>query len=203
METQMDRQKANGILAALNFPGMVKSIDGFCRKEDGTSYDVWKLKTDKKAVVLKRISPEERAVYENFFPNGGPGVPEIYGFVESDGALYMLMEFFEGENLCCCSRRKLILALDAMIETQDRYWGNTELADVGWTFEQRHAARLKRAPGMGNCRKHIRLFWKRTALSQGHCATTICFPSMCWQTMTGRSLLTGNVRVSFPIPAPL
>ena len=90
------------------------------------------------------VPPEERAVYENFFPNGGPGVPEIYGFAELDGALYMLMEFFEG----CRNCRKLILA-DALIETQNRYWGNTGLADVGWTFEQRHAARLNRAPGMG------------------------------------------------------
>lgn len=100
------------------------------------------------------VLPEERAVYENFFPNGGPGVPEIYGFAESDGALYMLMEFFEG----CRSCRKLILA-DALIETQNRYWGNTGLADVRWTFEQRHAARLKRArPGWGELSEAYQAF---------------------------------------------
>ena len=56
----------------------------------------------------------------------------------------MLMEFFDGETMSQSTRKKLILALDALIQLQEKFWGNTDLADVGWTFEKRHAARKKR-----------------------------------------------------------
>ena len=116
----------------------------FCREEDGSPYDVWKIETDNVTAVLKKTSVEERTTCEAFFPYGGCGTPSIYGFTEHDGETYMLMEFFEGETMSQSTREKLILTLDVLIQMQEKFWGNTDLADVGWTFEKRHAARKKR-----------------------------------------------------------
>ncbi len=143
-----DMQEVNLILDKLNVPYTVTSISQFCREEDGTPYDVWKIETDSIVAVLKKGSPEERATYEAFFPRGGCGTPKIYGFAEHNGETYMLMEFFEGETMSRCTREKLILALDTLIQMQKKFWGNTDFAGAGWTFEKRHAARINRLPYM-------------------------------------------------------
>ena len=85
------------ILVELNFPYTVTSVTQFCREEDGSPYDVWKIETDGATAVLKKTSHEERTTNEAFFPYGGCGTPKIYGFTEHDGETYMLMEFFAGE----------------------------------------------------------------------------------------------------------
>lgn len=144
----MDTQEINIILDKLNFQYAVTSLTQFCREEDGSPYDVWKIETDGVTAVLKKTSTEERATLEAFFSDGASGIPKIYGFSEHDGETYMLMEFFEGETMSQSTREKLILALDALIQMQEKFWGNTELADIGWTFEKRHTARKKRLPYM-------------------------------------------------------
>lgn len=136
------------ILTELNFPYTATSVTQFCREEDGSPYDVWKLETDSVTAVLKMTSAEERSTCEAFFPHGGCGTPKIYGFTEHDSETYMLMEFFEGETMSHSTREKLILALDALIQLQEKFWGNTDLADIGWTFEKRYGAREKRLPYM-------------------------------------------------------
>ena len=137
----METNEIYPILAKLNFPYTVTSVSPFCREEDGSPYDVWKIETDHVTAVLKKTSAEERTTCEAFFPYGGCGTPTIYGFTEHDGETYMLMEFFDGETMSNCTREHLILALDALIQMQEKFWGNTDLADTGWTFEKRHIAR--------------------------------------------------------------
>lgn len=144
----MENQEIRTILAKLNFPCPVASITRFCREEDGSPYDVWKIETDSVTAVLKKTSQEEELTCQAFFPNGGSGVPKTYGFTEHNSETYMLMEFFEGETMSRSNREKLILTLEALIQMQEKYWGNAELADIGWTFEKRHAARKKRLPYM-------------------------------------------------------
>ena len=140
----METNENYTVLAKLNFPYTVASVTQFCREEDGSPYDVWKIETDSVTAVLKRTSAEERTTCESFFPYGGCGTPTIYGFTKHNGETYMLMEFFDGETMSYCTREKLILALDALIQIQEKFWDNTDLADAGWTFEKRHAARKKR-----------------------------------------------------------
>lgn len=140
----MKQETVEDILRQLQFPGKVHQITPFCREEDGSAYDVWKVCTGEETLVLKKTCPEERETYETFFPQGGGAVPKVYGFSEIDGEVYVLMEFVEGETMSCCTREKLILALDALIETQERYWDNAELADRGWNFTKWYPAREKR-----------------------------------------------------------
>ena len=143
-ELTLEANEIYQILAKLNFSHTVTSITQFCREEDGSPYDVWKIETDNITAVLKKTSVEERTTCEAFFPYGGCGILTIYGFTEHDGETYMLMEFFEGETMSHSTREKLILALDALIQTQAKFWGSIDLADAGWTFDKRHAARKKR-----------------------------------------------------------
>ena len=147
-EFTLEANRIYTVLAKLNFPYTVTSIEAFCLEENGTPYDVWKIETDSIPVVLKKVSQEERATLEAFFPCGGCGTPKIYGFIENEGETYLLMDFFEGETMSQSTHNKLTLALDALIEMQMKFWNNADLADVGWTFEKRHAARKKRLPYM-------------------------------------------------------
>ena len=140
----MDINAVYEIFDKLNFSYTITSVKPFCREEDGSHYDVWKVETDCATIVLKKTSSYERVIYEAFFPRGGIGTPKVYGFVEHNCETYMLMEIFRGQTMSVSTREKLILALDALIQTQDKFWDNTSLSDVGWTFEKRHAARVKR-----------------------------------------------------------
>lgn len=144
----MKNQEIYVILSEMKMQTSSVTITRFCREEDGSPYDVWKVENEEEAAVLKRVSPEELAVYQVFFPEGGGGVPRIYGSVEYGNEIYMLMEFIEGETMSRCTREKLQLALDCLIQIQEAFWGNTELTNLCWNFEKRYAAREKRLPYM-------------------------------------------------------
>ena len=143
----MDCNIAAQILAPLDFPKPV-SVMPFIREEDGDSCDAWKLEAPGITAVLKKITPREKATLEAFFSKGGCGIPRIYGFAQHAGDTYLLSEFFSGETLSHSNRKALTLALDALIQIQEQYWGNTALCDAGWTFEEQYAALQKRLPYM-------------------------------------------------------
>ncbi len=137
------------ILQALRFDATVLDAAQFLAEEDGAPYHVWKLDTDRGTLVLKKTSPEERVVYETFFPDGGP-VPKVFAFGEYDGALYMLMEYVPGESLCRCDRNRLQRTLDGLIESQKAYWNTAIGTDVGYSFEKCFPNRQKRLAYMGD-----------------------------------------------------
>ena len=143
----MDCNTVAQILAPLGFHKPV-SVMPFIREEDGDSCNVWKLDAPGVTTVLKNVTPREKATLEAFFPLGGCGTPRIYGFAQYAGDTYMLSEFFYGETLSRSSRKALTLALDALIQIQEQYWGNTTLCDAGWTFEKQYASLRKRLPYM-------------------------------------------------------
>lgn len=127
----------------------VKSATQFCTEEDGSAYQVWKLETDAGDFVLKKITQEEKAVYEAFFSQGGPA-PKVFGFREFAGEWYLLMEYFAGSSMSRCTRQRLIRTLDALIESQKRYWNSAEHGDVGYSFEKSWPNRCKRLAYMGD-----------------------------------------------------
>lgn len=140
----MQLQQINEILQRMTYPHAAASAESFRSEEDGAAYSVWKLETAIGPVVLKKVSPEEQAVYKTFFPGGGGSVPEAYGFYDS----YMLMEYIPGQTLSRCTQQKLVCVLDALIAMQDRYWENTDLAHVGYGFSKSYPNREKRLPYM-------------------------------------------------------
>lgn len=137
------------IYTALGFSGLVRSVTQFHAEEDGSPYQVWKLDTDTGSFVLKKTSPEEREVYETFFPDGGPA-PKVYAFGEFEREMYMLMEYVRGSSLSRCTRRQLQMALDALILSQEPYWNDTVHAEVGYGFPKSYPNRRKRLAYMGD-----------------------------------------------------
>lgn len=127
-------------------PGaMVWQAEPFRAEEDGRAYAVWKLDTDRGPMVLKKTNDAERAVYETFFAEGGP-VPKIYGFAGE----WMLMEFVPGTSMSRCTRTLLIRTLEALCESQDKWWGNETRGDVGYGFPASFPSRCKRLAYMGD-----------------------------------------------------
>ena len=141
------QQDVHKILAALGHPCTDGVITQFRGEEDGSPYHVWKIETEQGCFVLKKTTPRERSVYEAFFPQGG-AAPKVYAFGLYQGDTYMLMEYVAGETLSRCTRLRLILALDALIDTQKQFWNNRELSSVGYTFQVRYPELSKRLPYM-------------------------------------------------------
>lgn len=130
-------------------PGVVLvSAEPFRAEEDGRAYQVWKLETDRGAMVLKKTTHKEREVYEAFFREGGPA-PKVYAFGEITGETWMLMEFVSGESMSGCTHDRLILTLDALIESQKQWWDDRDHDEIGYGFQESWPNRCKRLPYMG------------------------------------------------------
>lgn len=136
------------IINALGYDLNISAAEPFRAEEDGRAYDVWRLRTDRGDMVLKKTTPEERAVYETFFRDGGP-VPEIYAAGSFESEPYLLMELVHGESMSICSRDRLVRVLDALIESQKAWWGDENHDGVGYGFHKSWPNRCKRLPHMG------------------------------------------------------
>lgn len=140
------------ILSALGTELQLQSFEPFRAEEDGRDYAVWKLCTDRGTLVLKRTTDMERAVYETFFRDGGPG-PEVYAFGTYENEVYMLMEFVPGSSMSHCTRPRLVKTLEALTESQRRWWQAQGYDDVGYGFSKSWPNRCKRLPYMGDLTK--------------------------------------------------
>lgn len=145
----MELQKIQEIVSHIDPHISVLSGEAFRSEEDGTEYEVWKLITDAAPLVLKKVTPREQETYEGFFSQGGP-VPNVFGFHED----WMLMEYVTGHTLSRCCREDLILALDALIASQRKYWDQDAYSRVGYGFDPCYLNRVKRIEYMedlGDC----------------------------------------------------
>lgn len=139
-------------------PGMVLlSAEPFRAEEDGRAYQVWRLETDRGPMVLKKTTQKEREVYEAFFRDGGP-VPRVYAFAEADGETWMLMEFASGESMSNCTRERLIMTLDALIESQKQWWNDRDHDGIGNGFRESWPNRCKRLEYMGDLEEAYRAY---------------------------------------------
>lgn len=119
-------------------------VSAFKNEEDGEDYAVWKVSTAEKTFVLKKAKECELEIYEKFLSTENNFAPKLYKTVSTDDGDFLLMEYAEGETLMKCSREKLVLALDALIAMQKKFWGNTELAPFGRGFEKSLEGRINR-----------------------------------------------------------
>lgn len=142
-------EKIREIVTALGVEAELTAAEPFRAEEDGRSYQVWKLQTDKGPMVLKKTTAQERAVYEAFFREGGP-VPRVFAFGKFGGENWMLMEFVTGQSMSRCTRKRLERTLEALCESQSRWWGDTAHDHVGYGFRESWPNRLKRLPYMGD-----------------------------------------------------
>ena len=105
-------------------------------EDDDDSYDVYEIKYEGNKYILKSASIKEIEVYEKILlPLNIPNVPKVYEIFESEGEYYLLMEYIDGDNLCKANKKRLILALDALINIQKKTWEDTSIASYGYNFE--------------------------------------------------------------------
>ena len=137
----MEIQEIRQIIGSINPNICVTGAEAFCAEEDGTEYHVWKISTGDIPLVLKKTQPQEKEVYQHFFPHGGPA-PQVFGYYED----WILMEYIPGHTLSRCHRDDLILTLDTLIEFQKKFWNRDDFSGIGFDFEICCARRRNRLP---------------------------------------------------------
>ena len=114
-------------------------------EEDDALYSVWRIDADGTHYILKEATQTEADIYLRFLANLGMSIPHIFETLVADDKTYLLMEYIEGEDLRKCNRRKLILALDALIAIQKETWEQPQGSAYGDSFEDSLHARRNRA----------------------------------------------------------
>ena len=137
----MEIQEIRQIIGCINPQISVTGAVAFRAEEDGAEYNVWKISTDGAPLVLKKIRPQEKEVYQHFFSQDGPA-PKVFGSFDD----WMLMEYIPGHTLSQCCREDLVLALDTLIESQKKFWNRDEYSGIGFDFEICCARRRNRLP---------------------------------------------------------
>ncbi len=109
-------------------PFAVDKVDVFRmkREEDGSDYDVWRIRVTDRDFILKQCAKSEFQTYSTFLAHSAPFAPELIGFATVKRKRYILIEYIQGENLCKSTRPKLKSALDSLICAQRKFLGATE-----------------------------------------------------------------------------
>ncbi len=106
-------------------------------EEDGEPYQVWQIDNGDARYILKEAKEKEAEIYRSILADlPGDSVPRIYQTIGEENEVCLLMEYIQGEDLRSCTRRKLNLALNALIALQRKTWEDQTLAGVGYTFER-------------------------------------------------------------------
>ncbi len=98
------------------------TVSQFHSKEDGSTYDVWRLDTPDGIRVLKKAKGSEAQMYNAYFSLPKCYAPRLYQSLQFDGATYLLMEYIPGEDMTRASREALTRTLDSLIAMQKEYW---------------------------------------------------------------------------------
>lgn len=113
-------------------------------EEDDELYQVWWIDSDNTGYILKEAKEYEYEIYHNILMKMGKSTPTIYQTAVIDDKVFLLMEYIQGEDLCKCTRRKLVLALDALISLQKETWESQAYADLGYSFDKSFVDRKHR-----------------------------------------------------------
>ena len=106
-------------------------------EEDGEPYQVWQIDNGDARYILKEAKEKEAEIYQSILADlPGDSVPRVYQTIGEENKVCLLMEYIQGEDLRSCNRRKLNLALDALVALQRKTWEDQTLADVGYTYER-------------------------------------------------------------------
>lgn len=105
-------------------------------EEDGELYQVWGIDTDNARYILKEAKENESRIYESILSALYESTPVLYQVITVEHKTYLLMEYVEGENLCKCTRSKLILALDALISLQQKTWESQDYEQCKDLFDR-------------------------------------------------------------------
>lgn len=120
------------------------AVNQLKHEEDDAPYQVWRIDADGARYILKEAKEQEAEIYGQLLVGIEKSVPRIYETLAADEKMYLLMEYIDGEDLRNCSRRKLLLALDALIAMQKATWEKQELSAYGNSFTESLSKRKHR-----------------------------------------------------------
>ena len=148
------------------------AVERFCDNDGGykRKYNVYKITADGKPFVLKKSDEGEIAIYRDFLQGKGFGVPEYFGSVEQEGAVWLLMEYISGPDLRKFTGEMAAACAETLAQIQNACW-NSSIADGRfrryWERVNRRAECLKDYPELAEA---YRLFLER----QKDCPRTLC-----------------------------
>ena len=126
------------------------TAEPFRNAEDGEAYEVWKIVTPEKSLVLKPAKEYEVEVYTTFL-SGTPGyAPQLLANAEYEGKSWLLGEYIHGEDLRFCTREKLKLTLDALIAMQKQWWDARGYENAAFSQEKARPGRFRRGEVLDN-----------------------------------------------------
>ena len=102
-------------------------------EEDNGFYQVWRIDTPDGKYILKETKGNEHVLYPAVFSAAPRMIPALHQVMTIEDKTYLLTEYVAGENLCCCNRTNLKLAMDALIALQQATW---ELDCLGAFFDE-------------------------------------------------------------------
>lgn len=140
----MEHTQILKILSDLGCTQQPLSVEPFYCEEDGAAYKVWRVQFPDSTQVLKAAKGCESDIYTDILWQPQAFAPRIFAAGIVDGEEYLLMEYVPGENLIHCTREKLILALDSLIQMQNAFWQDTTHDQIGFTFENSLSGRENR-----------------------------------------------------------
>ena len=123
------------------------SIEQIRHEEGDGLYQVWKIDTPDGRYILKEAKGNEAQHLTELQSLCSTSVPMLYETISIDEKTYLLMEYIAGEDLCKSERKKLILALDALIALQQNTWDGQMLAG---SFERSLMRRKDRGNYLGD-----------------------------------------------------
>ena len=113
-------------------------------EEDNEPYQVWRIDAENGSFILKEAKEFEAEAYQTILTEVKGNTPALYKTAIIDDKTYLLMEYVKGSDLCKCDRRKLTLALDALIIIQKATWESKTYADCAYSFEKSLTGRKNR-----------------------------------------------------------
>ncbi len=113
-------------------------------KEDNEPYQVWRIDTEREPLILKEAKGYEAEIYADVLSKINGNTPALYQTAMVKDKTYLLMQFVKGCDLCRCDRRKLVLALDALISVQKSTWESRVYEHCAYTFHKSVVDRKRR-----------------------------------------------------------
>lgn len=103
-------------------------VEQFCDDGEGelNRYNVYKITVDGMHYVLKKSDVRERNIYQDFLEGNDFKVPRFYGSVETEGSLWILIEYIEGNDLRDFTEDDAYACADSITSIMNAYWQKDE-----------------------------------------------------------------------------
>ena len=143
---------AKKVLASEDINKITRICERYSEEEDDyREYDVYKIKTTSKELILKKASEREASNYKKYLSVCSFNVPKFYGSYKDGDNIWIVIESIEGDDLRNMTDALAISAADSLSEIQNYFWNfsDTERFDVYMERIGRRYSFIKDDPVVG------------------------------------------------------